>query len=315
MKPLFILIFLGPAFSFAVDSSGFDTNQVFIERKDFKELHFPADLVKTNTRQVRASVTDPFEWAGRIYYDSIQGKYPCSGGVVALPGYRPTDKVLVLTAGHCLRPDGGYLLPRKVLFNQPAPAFSFFFEFPRSRLVSGKKMTRVYFKQIIFASFDVVDLALLEMDLTYEDLDYRGQQPPILGAWEFQAKEPITSFGLPADENYQSSRYHLSNCETVELYSSDGGFGNVSALTAVDYTTRDQVANTCTVFPGMSGGYIRDQGGHVIGVNTAKGRDSYALFASVKPILNCATDGRLDFVCLNQLRKSVENTDAVEVKP
>ncbi|RYZ78152.1 MAG: hypothetical protein EOP04_30235, partial [Proteobacteria bacterium] len=284
---------------------------------------FPRDLGKTNLAIVPTTPDNPFEWAGRILF----GNSPCSGGVVALPGYRPGDKAIVLTAGHCIRkPNGSQLSPKEVLSNVPLKGEASF-SFPRSRKVRGadgeiRNVQNVWFAKIIFASFDVVDLALLEMNETYEQLQYGNMKPPMLARQAYVRGQSLTSFGVPASF-YQSTQFHMSKCESKSLFTLHSSYGNAEDDSAFDMTRR--VSMNCTVFAGMSGGYVRNPSGEVIGVNSGGMNDYYSFFASVAPIANCVSkDGRLVEMCLSNLKTRIEQwkgkpnkdvAEKVEIKP
>jgi hypothetical protein len=287
----------------------FDGHGVAVTAKAVAMMEFPKDLEKTNLHIVTSTPKNPFEWAGRIYAPVGDGLAPCSGGVVALPGYRPTDKVLVLTAGHCLRPHGEFLKPHEVQVNGTTSAY---FSFPRPRWVktaangAARALDKVPFSRVVFAAFDGIDLALLEMDLTYDQLKDRGQKPPLLARPTGAIGEAVSSFGIPEDEAYKSRRFHLALCRTraSALTSGTSSFTNVGPDA---YSLQNRVAVACTSFGGMSGGYVRNVQGGVIGVNSLlMGEVPY--FASVQPLLNCATaEGRLDESCLAILKTKIES--------
>ncbi|RYE53985.1 MAG: hypothetical protein EOP48_13250, partial [Sphingobacteriales bacterium] len=165
----------------------FDNNGVRIPLEEESSLYGQKLVESTNLKVSSMSVENPFEWSNVIEFDSPLKTYPCSGGVVALSGYKPTDKVLVLTAGHCVRTlEGDYLKPKMVIVNEVLEQGRAYLKFPRPRTYLSKPQgvaaqdSRFEFTKIIFASFDFVDLALLEMELTYEQLDFRGYgKPPI----------------------------------------------------------------------------------------------------------------------------------------
>lgn len=306
---VFICMILLSLFSKA--ESGFAPDGQLIQEVDFDQLKFPADLSKTNLRIAASNDQNPFEWAGRIQASSDNSIFPCSGGVVALPGYRPQDKALVLTAGHCIGiRDFDVLAPKRVLLNEPLNQ-EIYFDFPRSRetkSVDGQwiKGKRYIFKRIIFASFDVVDLALLEMDLTYEQLQYGTQKPPIMARRAFKLNEDVTAFGVPAAARYQSVRFHLSTCKTTGIITSHTGIKNVEDG-SIEYDFTRRVLMNCTMFGGMSGGYVRDRGGQVIGVNSGVMRDGPSFYAGTAPLTHCATkDGRLNQACLAALKAKIE---------
>lgn len=305
MKLCFALIILIPLSLF----SSFDPDQKLISAEISNKFTFPEDLKKTNLSIITKSKQNQFEWAGRIWYESGSLFNPCSGGVVALPGYKMTDKALVLTAGHCLLPNGSFLEPHKAILDQPLLE-PMYFSFQKSRVIKGGiEVNKILFSHIVFASFDVVDLALLKMDLTYQDLDYKGQAPPLLAKWTFKGIESITSFGLPASKEYTSLEPHISNCVIVKIVLNPNGYENVSNSNLYKYRIMNHFYNTCTTFPSMSGGYVRNIKGEVIGVNATGSNHRLSSFSSIRPIMDCAqSDGHLNFNCLKKLKKSIEST-------
>lgn len=287
--------------------SGFSSTGGLIPQKDFIQLQFPEDLYKTNLRIVSSSIENPFEWAGRLEYNG----YTCTGGVVALPGYRTQDRALVLTAGHCLQPNNSFLNPNEAIVDQLLDG-EMYFNFPRPRkikLPNGEYITqkKIHFRKIIFASFDVVDLALLEMNETYEQLEYGAQKPPLLRRHDFKNQKKITMFGIPDDENYKSQLFHMATCNAHEIRSSQSSYGRKDGM---KYSLFQQIMTICTLFPGMSGGYVRNEYGDVIGANGGLYVDNYSYYSDIAPLLNCATDeARFSLSCLDKLKLKIETWD------
>jgi hypothetical protein len=317
-KLIFFLVILSAAFAHA--QSGFGPDGQMILEQDFKKLQFPQDLEKTNLRITPSTVENPFEWAGRIQATRLGSVFPCSGGVVALPGFRPQDKALVLTAGHCMNfGEAEHLRPHEVLLNYPLDG-EVYFDFARSRQTkddSGNLASSKYytFKRVIFASFDVVDLALLEMNETYEQLQFGEKKPPMLVRHAFKMNEEITAFGIPAAENYQSVRFHMSKCSTSGHFTYHTDYGNVET-TDSGYDMTRRVYMNCTMFGGMSGGYVRNTKGQVIGVNSGVLRDGPSFYAGTAPLMNCATkDGRFNEKCLAALKAKIETWKGKPNKP
>lgn len=307
----FIVLFVILSSVFAYAESGFTPDGQIILEEDFNQLQFPQDLEKTNLRITPMSDQNPFEWAGRIQSRSDFGIFPCTGGVVALPGYRPQDKALVLTAGHCVNIRGSaHLEPKRVLLNEPLNS-EIYFDFPRPRKSKNAEGQWVegmqyYFKRIVFASFDVVDLALLEMNETYEQLQYNTQKPPMLVRRAFKMNEDITAFGIPASDTYESHLFHMATCKTSGLMTSQTGYGNVENPEDLYNLTRRVLIN-CTFFGGMSGGYVRDGKGQVIGVNSGVMRNDLSFYAGTAPLMHCATkEGRFNEDCLASLKSKIE---------
>lgn len=286
--------------------SGFTPDGGLITQTEFAQLNFPEDLKETNLQIATSSAENPFEWAGRIQYEDN----PCSGGVVALPGYRPHDRALVLTAGHCVKPNNSYLKPAEVILDQKLNG-EMYFDFPRPRkikLSNGEisEQKIIKFRRIIFASFDVVDLALIEMDETYEQLQYGTQKPPLLRHQIFEPKTKITMFGIPAAEEYESVLFHMASCQAQEVKSNSANY-DYQSKEDLKYSLFQRIMTTCTLFPGMSGGYVRNQQGHVIGVNAGIYVDNYSFYADIKPILKCATPkAEFNLNCLSELKSSIE---------
>lgn len=295
--------------------TGFEPGGQRIPDGVFERFEFPKDLSKTNLSVVSANPANPFEWAGRIQTLSNNGtKSPCSAGVVVLPGYRLKDRALVLTAGHCVARDGETLKPREVLLDFPLREGRMFFEFPRPRKFrdgSGKvlEQSEFSFTKVIFASLDSVDIALLEMNLTYAQLEYGAQSPPLLARTNFQLHQKIRTFGIPYDSEYSSELFHESRCKVKGVVTGTSTLSNLSVGT---YNITERVAMDCTVFEGMSGGYIRNERGQVIGVASGVLRDSYALYADASPLMKCAQKaGVLDRQCLLRLKEHVQNLKPV----
>lgn len=274
---------------------------------------------KTNLKIVSMSTTNPFEWAHVTYSQT----YPCTGGVITLPGYKPTDKALVLTAGHCIRRDNKYLGPKEVILNMELTPNDSYLYFPRERKFwltnsDGQKIesssVTFNFSKILFASFDFVDIALLEMDLTYADLIYpQDQTPPMLATSMPQAGERIRAFGIPDAEVYRSRLFHQSECNVVEKFTHLSIYKNTGM--AQEFTSIKSVLTNCTLLPGMSGGYVRNSEGLVLGVNggnNLEGSDGvvYTYFQPTYPLASCADgQGGLKTACLQRMAELIKSWD------
>ena len=90
-----------------------------------KNMRFPEDLGKTNMKYADWEGSLPYEWTGSIKVEvGISGdvnEANCSGTVAALENYQPEDKVLFLTAGHCLLSPLGLTDPKFALTDLPLP--------------------------------------------------------------------------------------------------------------------------------------------------------------------------------------------------
>lgn len=314
MNSIKLFIVILTFFNYAQASSNlFSKEGLPISPEQGSNLKFPEDLDKTNLKIDKAGPNNPFEWShtfATLHRDGTGG-LSCTGGVVALKGFKPTDKVLFLTAGHCVSPEGKKFLPPKtVIMNSTLPQ-QLYLKFPRARHYSNsetgevEQVNEVYFSKIIFASFDVIDLALLEMDFEYRQLDYVNQSPPILDFANLQNEDPIRSYGIPNADEYNSIFYHQSYCRQIEI---DDMSTQINGIGDEVYILKNRHFMNCTLFPGMSGGYVRNKAGQVIGVNSGGLPGDRSFFSPVDPILACATPfGNLNLDCLIELKNKIES--------
>lgn len=316
-----IQLILGLLLSFSAGAQTFTVDERPILEKEFANFQYPRDLDQTNLRGVRTSPENPFEWAGRLKVGHPTHLRDCSAGVVRLAGSKLTDKALVLTAAHCLSlgPDYGHMAARQVFLDRELDRNSeivrFSFERPRKiRDTNGilQSVREVQIARVIFAAFDVLDLALLEMDYTYAQLTQpEGQQFPIVQGHEFQSEQEIRMFGLPSDATYITTHFHQSTCASQGTLWTRVSYSNVEG--DQEYVIRNRVLTTCSLYGGMSGGYARNSQGEVIGVAAGGYQFGYSFYADVSPLTDCAMpQGQFDRMCLQKLKFKIETENNLE---
>lgn len=175
----------------------------------------------------RVSNLLPPTFTADFNFEGIVALSNCSGSLVQLEGGKDTDRALVLTNGHCY--ENGMPRPGQVIYRRPANR-RFTVMGPR-----GESLGRVNAVQVIYATMTKTDMALYQLQETYEQI-YRSynvrpltlasQHPTvgtgievISGYWRRGYRCNIEHFVHRLDEEgwtmYDSIRYSRPGCEVV----------------------------------------------------------------------------------------------------
>ncbi|GAA5164870.1 serine protease [Amycolatopsis dongchuanensis] len=178
----------------------------------------------------------------------------CSGAVVRTPDSRGGDHALVLTNGHC--DEAGMPAPGVVVLNRPTNRTMHLLR------EDGSELTTLRSTKLVYATMTDTDVALYQLDSTYDQLTALGGQALTLAA-------------APAKEGTRISvisgffqRTWTCSIERV-LYSLREG----------DWTWKNSIRYTpeCKTIHGTSGSPVVDTAtGEVVGVNNTGNDEGYS---------------------------------------
>lgn len=233
----------------------------------------------------------------------------CSGSLVRYAHSLPTDKAMVLTNGHCVGAQRGFLKPGQVVINKPVS---------RSLgLLSndGSKVATLNADKIIFATMTKTDMALYGLTTTYEEIQKKyGVQALTLspqrstektniaivsGYWKRIYSCQIDKFIFALKEDgwlmKDSIRYSQPGCETI------GGTSGSPIINTATYeivgvnNTGNESGERCT----MNNPCEIDEAGNVTVIKGASyGQQTYVVYG-----------------CLNQNRQIDLNLPACGLRP
>lgn len=125
-------------------------------------------------------------------FDSTVRLYKCSGSLVRMPGSSYRDQALIMTSAHCLiHGSARYLEPGEVITNYSLKSLDRLY-FRSVNLHKGdyeaEYLTSANITDIVYATMDESDLAILRLDKTYAQLRLSGVKarplsstPPAVG--------------------------------------------------------------------------------------------------------------------------------------
>lgn len=191
-------------------------------------------------------------------YDSAVGIFNCSASVIQLPGARDTDKALIMTNGHCILPVfDRYLKRGEVITNYSLWRLNkpFFKEItfhggsdPNKALASGK------LTDVVYATMDDTDLAILRSDKTYAQLKRSGVK-----IRPFSTTRPNAGTPINIPSTYWNTNYSCA----IDGFAHELHEGEWLWRDAIRYT-----ASGCQVRGGSSGSPVIDANtGAIIAVN------------------------------------------------
>lgn len=202
-------------------------------------------------------------------FDSTVRLYKCSGSLIQLPDSRDDDQALIMTSGHCIQPAFDRYLERgEVIKNYSLQdldktyfkAVNFYNGSQPKYQISGR------ITDIVYATMDDSDIAILRIDKTYAELRASDVIPRPLSTTRPSVGTPIE---IPS--GFWKKAY---SCE-IDGFAHELHEGTWVWRDAIRYAL-----NGCQVQPGSSGSPIIDQEtGSIIGINTtyADGGEACAL--------------------------------------
>lgn len=191
-------------------------------------------------------------------FDATVRLYKCSGSVITLPGAKDNDYALVMTSGHCIQPAlDRYLEPGEIIMNRSLrdsdkayfKAVNFY-KGDQPQYQVGGKIT-----DIVYATMDSTDLAILRVDKTYAQL-----RASDVKARPLATTPPSVGDAIQIPSGYWKKTY---SCQIDKI---------VPELLEGSWAWRDGIRyalNGCQVQPGSSGSpIINPETGSIVGINT-----------------------------------------------
>lgn len=129
---------------------------------------FPMTSAKIEPRAQSTFLADQYDFEGIVQLSN------CSGALVRYENSSATDFALVLTNGHCVPVNGGLMQPNVYIYNQPASR--------QFSLLSRDGQTRigtVTSTKIVYATMTGTDLALYQLNETYEQISSKYSVDPL----------------------------------------------------------------------------------------------------------------------------------------
>ncbi len=151
----------------------------------------------------------------------------CSGSLIILAGQAQTDKALVMTNGHCVDNNGGFLAPGEVWVNRPSR---------RAVRIFNRSMDLTSFtaEKLVYATMTDTDVALYQLTVSYAEILTRtGIRPLVLadtrptertvinipsGYWDRNWKCEIDGFVFNIREDaytFTDSIRYDAGCDTI----------------------------------------------------------------------------------------------------
>lgn len=181
----------------------------------------------------------------------------CSASVIQMPGANDSDKALIMTNGHCIKPvfdrhlKRGEVITNYSLWATPKPQFkeiAFVGGNQPSELLRGK------LTDVVYATVDNTDLAILRSDKTYSQLRQAGVKIRPLSS-----SRPTAGTQIQIPSSFWRKAYACS----IEAFPHELHEGQWIWKDAIRYTSTG-----CNVQGGSSGSPIVDVStGAIIGIN------------------------------------------------
>jgi hypothetical protein len=179
----------------------------------------------------------------------------CSGALVRYEHSKPSDKGMVLTNGHCISVNGGFIEPETYLQDEPITKTF------RLLSASGKaSLGKLRGVRVLYAAMTGTDIALIELNQTYQDIIDEFKVKPLL----LDSVHPTVQEKIDILSGYARKGY---SCQ-IEKF--------VFELREDAYTFTDSIrySEECKPVHGTSGSPILAAGtDRVIGINNT-GNDS-----------------------------------------
>ena len=177
----------------------------------------------------------------------------CSGAVVRTPQSQPEDPALVLSNGHCL--EGGMPGPGEVVVDRPSTRSFDLLD------ADGSEVGTVRATKVAYATMDVTDVSLYQLDTTYQQLEAEYG----ITALELSATRPSEGTDISVVSGYWKRIYTCS----IDGFAHELHEGDWVWQDSVRYTTPG-----CEVIGGTSGAPVVDTAtGQVVAVNNTINED------------------------------------------
>ena len=190
-------------------------------------------------------------------FDSTVGIYNCSASLIQLPGARDSDRALVMTNGHCIKPVlGRYMERGEVITDYSLRRIdaSYFKEVSFYGGSQPRELTKAQLTDIVYATMDNTDLAILRTNKTYSQLKASGVK-----VRPFSTQRPSARTPIQIPSTYWNKAY---SCQ-IDGFAHELHEGPWVWKDAMRYT-----ASGCQVQPGSSGSpIVNANNGSIIGIN------------------------------------------------
>lgn len=125
---------------------------------------FPLPNTEEADLALRSRLSSPSFFAQEYNFEGIVRLSNCSGSLVRFENSKPTDLALVMTNGHCLDLDEGFLKPGQVIYNRPMK---------RSFALYNDQATIVGYLQsthIMYGTMTGTDVSFYRLNQTYQEI-------------------------------------------------------------------------------------------------------------------------------------------------
>ncbi|MET9633753.1 alpha/beta fold hydrolase [Lentzea sp. NPDC006480] len=176
----------------------------------------------------------------------------CSASLVRPESARADDKALLLTNGHCRKPDRPR--PGQVLVDEPT-------EITGTVLSSaGRELGEVRARKVLYATMTGTDIMLAQLDSTYAELERRyGVEP-----FPLSSAAPVPGQAIKVVSSYLERTWQCQ-AEAVVPVLREGEYQSAQAV---------RYAPECDTRPGSSGSAVLDAAtGELIAINSTSNRD------------------------------------------
>ena len=214
-------------------------------------MAFPMTSAKRNVEDLNGLVAEQYDFEGIVQLSN------CSGSLVRFENSRATDPALIMTNGHCVPVNGGFLQPNAFISNQSVSRqFSLLSRDGQSRIGT------VTSNKLIYATMTGTDLALYQLTESYEQISSKYA----VDALTLTADRPAEGTQIEIISGYWRRGYECSLDGFVyELR--EGGYTFTDSI-------RYEVKGGCKTIHGTSGSPIIAAGTRLaIGVNNTGSDD------------------------------------------
>lgn len=127
-----------------------------------------------------------YDWEGIVKLSN------CSGALVKFEGQPETQKARILTNGHCADlPGGRFIQPGEILLNKKVKRSIGIFD-------SKKSLRKVNTTQFLYATMTTTDVAIYELELTYQQIKDQWDIDPLL----VSAEHPVLNTEMEVISGY-----------------------------------------------------------------------------------------------------------------
>ena len=195
------------------------------------------------------------------YFASIIKLSNCSAALVQYETSVATDKAMILTNGHCtgdMTRSGRMPNPNQYFFDQEVKGFYSTASFLNPK--TGATIGRAALKRILYATMTGTDMALVQLDETYADIEKKFSVKPLA----LSSKRASIGDKVFVISGYHRQTYHCQ-VEAIVPELLEGGYSMYQSI---------RYANGCDTIPGTSGSPIVNADLNlVVGVNNTGSED------------------------------------------